>query len=95
MLRRLDEQAATPITFTFDGQRLDARKGDNLAAALLAAGVRSTRQTPVSGQGRAPFCMMGACYDCMVEIDGETVQACMTTLEDELDVRKVRGVTND
>ena len=94
MFRYLDEQAVA-ISFTFDGQRLDARKGDNLAAALLAAGVRSTRQTPVSGQQRAPFCMMGACYDCIVEINGETVQACMTTVEDGLDVRKVRGVNDD
>ena len=50
--------------------------GMNLAAALLGAGKRAFRATPVSGAPRGPFCMMGACFDCLVEIDGVTVQAC-------------------
>ncbi len=93
--KRLDEQMPSKVSFTFDGQQYEAREGDNLAAALLVAGVRSTRRTLVSGQARAPFCMMGTCYDCIVEIDGETVQACMTTVEDGLVARRVAGVGDD
>jgi predicted molibdopterin-dependent oxidoreductase YjgC len=62
---------------TFEGQELHLPEGANLAAALLAAGITTFRHTPVSGAPRGPFCMMGACFDCLVEVDGVTRQACM------------------
>ncbi|MCK7613860.1 (2Fe-2S)-binding protein [Roseibium sediminicola] len=65
------------VRVTFDGRTFDLREGGNLAAELLAAGIRSFRKTPVSGAERGPFCMMGACFDCLVVIDGVTRQACM------------------
>lgn len=65
------------VRVRFAGQDLTLREGGNLAAELLAAGVTPFRRTPVSGAPRAPFCMMGACFDCLVEIDGVTRQACM------------------
>ena len=91
MFQRLDDPSEEVVTFTFDGRQLNARRGDNLAAALLAAGMVSTRTTSVSGEPRGPFCMMGACYDCIVEIDGETVQACVTPVTDGLKVHRVTG----
>jgi len=95
MFQRLDDPSANDVTFTFDGRQLQARQGDNLAAALIAAGVVSTRTTPVSGAPRGPFCMMGGCYDCVVAINGETVQACMTTVSDGLQVQRVAGDVDD
>jgi len=95
MFQRLDDPSADDVSFTFDGQQLQARQGENLAAALIAAGVVSTRSTPVSGAPRGPFCMMGACYDCVVEINGETVQACMTAVTDGLQVQRVTGGVDD
>ena len=83
------EQLGAPadtVTFTFDGSAIAAGDGANLAAALLAAGVTALRRTPVSAAPRGPFCMMGACYDCLVEIDGERVQACMQVVRDGLAV---------
>lgn len=68
------------VLVTFAGQDLMLPEGANLAAALLAAGVTTFRQTPISGAPRAPFCMMGACFDCLVEVDGITRQACMLTV---------------
>ena len=58
--------------------------GENLAAALLVAGIMPFRRTPVSGAPRGPFCMMGACFDCLVEIDGVTRQACMLTVTEDM-----------
>lgn len=92
MFKRLDDiPADQAVSFSFDGQSYSAARGENLAAALLAAGVTTTRTTPVSSEGRAPFCMMGACYECLVEIDGESVQACMTEVSDGLAVQKIDG----
>jgi predicted molibdopterin-dependent oxidoreductase YjgC len=68
----------------FEGRELQLPEGSNLAAAMLAAGVGVFRYTPVSGAPRAPFCMMGACFDCLVEVDGVTRQACMLEVTDGL-----------
>jgi predicted molibdopterin-dependent oxidoreductase YjgC len=76
---------------TFDGRPLDLPAGMTLAAALLAAGVGVLRATPVSGAPRGPFCMMGACFDCLVEIDGIRVQACMTEVREGLAIRSTGG----
>jgi len=71
-----------------DGEPLDLPEGGNLAAALLAAGVQSFRRTPVSGAPRGPFCMMGACFDCLVEIDGVQRQACMVEVSRGLEIAR-------
>ncbi len=89
--RRLDETGA-PVAFEIDGVAVAAREGDTVAAAMLAAGILAGRQTPVSGAPRGPFCMMGACFDCLVEIDGEpNCQACMTPVAPGMRVRRMRG----
>lgn len=77
------------VRVVFDGQPLDLPLGANLAAALLVAGVQTLRNTPVSGAPRGAFCMMGACFDCLVEIDGITRQACMQQVSDGLVIRRV------
>ncbi|MFB9149015.1 (2Fe-2S)-binding protein [Roseovarius ramblicola] len=82
----LDDAPRVPVTF--DGRRLDLPDGGNLAAALLAAGVHSFRHTPVSGAPRGPFCMMGACFDCLVEIDGVARQACMIEVSPGLEIAR-------
>ncbi len=83
------EMETTPrVAVMFDGVSLDLPEGANLAAALLAAGVEVFRHTPVSGAPRAPFCMMGACFDCLVEIDGVVRQACMIEVSKGLQISK-------
>ena len=77
MFRRTDP--TTDCTILWEGRELPARAGESLATALLAAGVQVFRETPVTGAPRGPLCMMGACFDCLVEVDGvQNVQACMT-----------------
>ena len=69
MFKRLHESGAA-VSLTIDGVAVTARAGDSVAAALLAAGRTHCRTTPVSGAPRAPYCMMGVCFDCLVTIDG-------------------------
>lgn len=91
MPRRIDSQGAT-LGFTFEGQHVEAREGDSVAAALAAAGIRHLRDSVISGQPRGVFCMMGTCFDCLVEIDGQpNRQACMTAVTDGLSVRRQQG----
>jgi hypothetical protein len=79
------------VSIEFDGDMLELAEGENLAAALLAAGVIRFRDTPVSSAPRAPFCMMGACYDCLVEIDGVSTQACMVQVHAGLKIKRLGG----
>ncbi|WP_198389298.1 (2Fe-2S)-binding protein [Roseovarius faecimaris] len=80
----LETEDAPRVDVSFDGASLSLPDGANLAAALLAVGVEVFRHTPVSGAPRAPFCMMGACFDCLVEVDGVTRQACMMEVSEGL-----------
>ena len=89
---RLPDAAARPVTITFDGAEVAAHEGDSVAAALLAAGITATRSTPVSGAPRGPFCMMGVCFECLVEIDGAANrQACMVEVREGMAVRPMHG----
>lgn len=82
----LELEDSPRVAVWFDGARLELPDGANLAAALLAAGIGVFRHTPVSAAPRAPFCMMGACFDCLVEIDGVVRQACMLEVAEGLRV---------
>ena len=62
--------AEPEFTFTFDGITVPARHGDSIAAALLGADQRGLRRTRVHGQPRGLFCGIGACFDCLVTING-------------------------
>ncbi|MBV2361496.1 (2Fe-2S)-binding protein [Thalassococcus sp. CAU 1522] len=87
----LELEEGPRVSVTFDGATLDLPEGANLAAAMLAAGVDVFRHTPVSGAPRAPYCMMGACFDCLVEIEGVVRQACMVAVKGGMDIRKPHG----
>ena len=83
------------LTIHFEGTPIAARPGDSVAAALVAAGQMVFRDTPVSGARRGPYCMMGACFECLVEIDGEPArQACMTQVRDGMRVARQHGAAD-
>ena len=80
------------IQIMVEGQPVPTREGDTLAAALLNAGVVPFRHTPVSGQARAPMCLMGVCFDCLVEVDGASnVQSCMVEVREGMQIRLIAG----
>ena len=85
---------ADSIEFEFEGQRLAGRRGETLAAALAAAGVRELRLTR-GGEPRGIFCGMGLCQECLVEVAGLSNQrACMTKLERSVSIRRQRHLAS-
>jgi predicted molibdopterin-dependent oxidoreductase YjgC len=70
MFRRLPDADAAMIEVTIDGRGARVRAGDTVAAALLSAGILASRAADVSGAPRAPYCMMGVCFECLVTVDG-------------------------
>lgn len=92
--RRIDEATGTfaRIAFTWNGQAVSGFDGDTVASALLGAGVRTSRVHPVSNQDSAPYCMMGTCFECLVEIDGvPNRQGCQVKLQENMTVRSQIG----
>lgn len=90
---RLPEIRPVPrVTLTVDGEPVEARADDTVATALLAAGAGATRKTPVSRSGRAAYCLMGVCFECLVEIDGvPNRQACLVPVAEGMVVRRQDG----
>jgi len=92
MFARLPETGAKTVSLTIDGKPVDARAGDTVAAALLAAGFDHCRTTPVGGAPRAPYCMMGVCFECLVTIDGVgNRQGCLVAVREGMRVELQRG----
>jgi predicted molibdopterin-dependent oxidoreductase YjgC len=86
------EKPSSTISLTVEGRVIHVRAGENLALALLGAGFRHTRITPVSGSPRAPLCLMGVCFECLVEVDGRpNMQACMLEAREGMSVRLQNG----
>src|SRR5215469_5151520 len=92
MFQRLGQPEAAAVALIVDGKPITAREGDSVAAALLAAGIAACRATPVSGAPRAPYCMMGVCFECLVTIDDVgSRQACMTRVRPGMRVETQQG----
>lgn len=81
------------VQIRFDDRLLQVPAGTTVAAALLQSGVQRFRSSAVSGAPRAPYCMMGVCFECLVEINGEASrQACLVTVRDGMQVRTQQGL---
>lgn len=87
MFRRLHDVEQRIIRMTVDGRPIEARSGDSVAAAMLAAGFSQTRVSAVSGAPRGPYCMIGVCFECLVTIDGVgNRQGCLIPVVDGMSV---------
>ncbi len=85
-------EAGATVQFRYDGEAVTAPAGISLAAALLTLSGAYTRQT-ANGSTRTAFCMMGVCFDCLVEVDGiPNTQACMTPVRSGMVVSRQMGL---
>ena len=77
------------LTLQINGQSVSVAAGTSVAAALRIADLASSAKTAsmgiarrsISGEARAPFCGMGICQECRVNIDGRRRLACQTHCE--------------
>ncbi len=81
------------VEIIVDGESLEARAGEPVAAALLAHGRRICRTTIRTGEPRGVFCATGLCGDCQMQIDGVPgVRACVTPVRAGMRVATQRGI---
>ncbi|RDD95288.1 (2Fe-2S)-binding protein [Paracoccus pantotrophus] len=84
---------ASALHVTVDGVSVALHEGDSVATAVLLAGASPYRRTLIDGMARAPYCMMGVCFDCLVEIDGiANRQGCIVPARDGMQIRRQTGL---
>lgn len=82
-----DQQAQNPtVSVTLDGRTVILPAEMSVAAALLAKGEIISRISPSSKKPCSPHCLMGVCYECLMEIDGVKRQACMVDVREGMEI---------
>jgi len=82
-----------PVHVQIDGQLCVAEEGECLASVIFRQKSNIFRHHPVDGSPRAAFCMMGVCFECLVEVNGlPDQQSCLIQVQDGM---KIRRALND
>lgn len=75
------------IQIIFNGKSYPALKGESIAAALLANGIKTLRFSEQNHEPRGIYCGIGHCYECRVTANGvQSVRACITPVEDQMKI---------
>jgi len=91
MFRKTEAPART-VTIFVDDVPVEAEPGELLAAVLLRVPPHWARTNPVSLAPRAPYCMMGVCFECLAVVDGAaSVQTCLVEVADGMRVSRQHG----
>jgi len=91
MFRPRSETRRPTVSVTVEGRPIAVPVGASAAAAVLAAGFDSIRET-VGGSERMPYCMIGVCFDCLAEIDDvPNRQSCMVEVRDVMRICRQIG----
>lgn len=96
MFKHLGTLNHDTVTINIEGETVQVPKGETVAASVLVHGLGYTRTTPISDRPRAPLCMMGVCFECLMEINGvPNRQACQVRVAENMSIRRQRGVGRD
>lgn len=79
------------MTVFIDGAPVPAEANETVATALLRQAAFWARTTPVSNTMRAPYCMMGVCFDCLALVDGILVQTCLAPVREGMNIQRQLG----
>ncbi len=82
--------SAESVHLVVDGRPVEARPGDSVATALLAAGYRSFARNPATGGLNAAHCLIGNCFGCLCTIAGRPhSQACLAPVAEGMVVETI------
>jgi predicted molibdopterin-dependent oxidoreductase YjgC len=86
-------QDAPVVEIEVDGQVVEARAGEPIAAALMTAGKKVFRFTRKRQEPRGVFCAIGQCTDCMMIVDGvPNVRTCVTPVKAGMKIQTQHGL---
>ena len=87
------QPAGSTVEIIFEGKPLKVAAGQTVAAALMGEGEMIFRASPVSNNPRGAFCMMGICYECLLEInDLPGQQGCMIPVRDGMKIKRQKSL---
>jgi len=87
-----DASGGERVEFTFNGGIVRAVTGEMISSALFAQGIHVFGHHEVDGSPQGMFCANGQCAQCLVLADGLPVKACVTSVEEGMDVRSMDGL---
>ena len=77
------------VTVEFEGDTCVVPAGISVAAALLGHTDDHFCLSAAEVDKRAPYCLMGVCFECLVEIDGvKNRQACLEPVYEGMQVKR-------
>ncbi len=83
-------------TIYVDGQATQVKGGTTVAAALLGHDDDHFCHSAEKREKRSPYCLMGVCFECLVEIDGiKNRQACLEPIREGMQVKRQHIVEGD
>ena len=86
-------QVTSSVTVLVDGVAVDLPADVNVAAGLLCQGVFWIRNSVVRCEKRAPFCMIGQCFECQVSIDDDPgIRACQIRPREGMNIFRAAAV---
>lgn len=92
IFRVIEPPARKEIEIFFEERPFTVPAGISVASALLLIGAEYIRQSPVTNAKRAPYCMMGVCFECLVEIDGQpSQQGCLVDVRAGMRISRQSG----
>lgn len=93
MFKRASDYQKNVVNIIVDDVPIIAAVNDTVSGAILSASFsKPYRRTVVSGLPRAPYCMMGICFDCLVTIDGiENRQGCLIPVREGMVIKRQAG----
>lgn len=88
-----DCHVSQKICIEFEGNRMEVPEGISVAAAVLGYNHHSHgsefRTSLITGEKRGPYCLIGVCHECLMEIDGKPYQqACMVMVKAGMKIKK-------
>lgn len=91
---RWENESQNPkVNVTFEGETLAVPAGSTVAAALLGHNADHVCESAASQEKRSPYCLMGVCFECLVEIDGiKNRQACLEPVLEGMNIKRQKSV---
>ena len=87
------EEDLEMVEIEVDGEKLMAKKGEMIAAALHANNIKVNRYTVKNKEPRGVFCGIGQCTDCAMVVNGKpNVRTCVTPVEEGMVIKTQHGV---
>lgn len=87
-----EDTSPEEVTVYIDGRCCKAKKGEVIAATLLANGFRTHRYTAKRHEPRGIYCGIGQCTDCVMTVNGvPNVRTCITEVAEGMVIETQDG----